>query len=229
VRADLLALSEDSLAALANRGIVRRALREVAEGVGPRIEVDADDRVIGIYPDGVTTTLAPSTVLEAAICSCLASGVCRHKVGVVLAYQQRQAATSVAAFESWSPAMFTDEELDAVLGARVMGAARQAYGRGFRAKVRRPNATDPVPTVELGSCTVRFLVPRELAYAHTDAIRGRRDDAVALAVWAFRAADNIDEAVEGLELEVGGESVADQPQGAASSGVEPAIAPGSPL
>ncbi len=224
MRADLLALSEDSLAALANRGIVRRALREVAEGIGPTVEVDAGDGVTGRFPDGVTATLAASTTLEAATCSCMASGVCRHKVAVVLAYQQQQKSVAEPAAELWSPAMFSDENLEAALGDRVMAAARQAYRNGYRAKVRRPTATDSIPTVELGSCTVRFLVPREMGYARSDAIRGSRDGAVALAVWAFRAADEIDASVVEIELEVGGKSVADQPPMAKGSGVEPAIA-----
>jgi hypothetical protein len=224
MRADLLALSDDSLAALANRGIVRRAAREGADGKGPIIEVEASDAVIGRFPDGVTTTLPAGATLEAGVCTCTATGVCRHKVAVVLAYRERQGPSVGPPAEAWSPATFTDDDLEAALGARVMAAARQAYRNGYRAKVRRPAATDSIPTVELGSCTVRFLVPREIGYAQSDAIRGSRDDAVALAVWAFRAADEIDAAAAELELEVGGKSPGDRSQVGERSGVEPALA-----
>jgi hypothetical protein len=224
MRADLLALSDDSLAALANRGIMRRAARELADGKGPVIEVDADGTVVGRFPVGATTTLPAATTLEAGKCTCAATGVCRHKVAVVLAYRERQGSPVEGPVETWSPGTFPDHDLEAALGARVMAVARQAHRGGYRAKIRRPTATDSVPTVELGSVTVRFLVPREIGYAHSDAIRGSRDDAVALAVWAFRAADEIDATAAELELEVGGRAVDDQSGAAAGSGMEPALA-----
>jgi hypothetical protein len=224
MRADLLALTEESLAALANRGMVRRATREISEGVGPALDVDPDDQVTARFPDGVVTVLPTAATLEAARCTCRATGVCRHKVATVLAYQHSQPLPAgTPAVEAWSPAEFTDEALEAVLGARVMAVARQAFRVGYRARVHRPNAGAPEPAVELGSCTVRFLVPHEISYAHTDAVRGARDDAVALAVWAFRAADATNPAAGDIDLDVGGTSpetgVTDQ-----RSGVEPVLA-----
>lgn len=223
MRADLIALTEDSLAALANRGIVRRATREISEGVGPALDVDPDDQVTARFPDGVVTVLPTAATLEAARCTCRASGVCRHKVAAVLAYQHSQplpADTPVV--EAWSPAEFTDEALEAVLGARVMAVARQALRVGYRARVHRPNAGAPEPAVELGSCTVRFLVPHEIGYAHSDAVRGARDDAVALAVWAFRTADATNPAAGDLDLDVGGTSP--ETGDTQRSGVEPVLA-----
>ena len=221
MRSDLLALTEDSLVALANRGIVRRAAREIAEGRSPAMQVDSDDTVIGRFADGVITRLPASSTLDASPCTCRAPGVCRHKVAVVLAYQQMHA-PAAASFEPWSPAAFSDEELEAALGARVMAAARQAYRRGYRAKVRRPSAVEAAPTVELGSCTVRFLVPHQIGYAHSDAVPGTRDDAVALAVWAFRTADTMGSQATELDLDIGGLS-AETAEHAAASGIEPAI------
>ena len=224
MRADLLALTAESLAALANRGIVRRATREISEGAGPALDVDPDDEVTARFPDGVVTKLPTGATLEAARCTCRAAGVCRHKVAAVLAYQHSQPlAAGTPAVEAWSPAEFTDEALEAVLGARVMAVAREAFRVGYRARVHRPNAGAPEPAVELGSCTVRFLVPHEIGYAHLDAVRGARDDAVALAVWAFRAADATNPAAGDIDLDVGGTSpetgVTDQ-----RSGVEPVLA-----
>ncbi|MCC9742562.1 hypothetical protein [Streptomyces sp. MNU89] len=43
--------------------------------------------------------------------------------------------------------------------------------------------------MELPTCTVRFPVPGEIGYALTDAAEAVRGEMVALAVWAFRAAD----------------------------------------
>lgn len=179
-RLDLLSLTEDSLVALANRGLVKRAAREA----DLRIEVDADT-VHGTFPDGIVTVLPPGVGLDGASCTCGASGVCRHRIAVVLAYQREQAAP---AFEPWSPGQLTDELLTAAFGERVLTAARRAY-RAMLVRLRRPTAEDPVASAELPLCTVRFLVPGELGYVHTDVTADKRDEFVVLAVWAFREAD----------------------------------------
>ena len=217
-RADLLALSDDTLSALANRGIVKRAVREVADGKGPSVAEAGDGTVTGTFADGTEVVLAPGATLEQSRCSCPASGVCRHRVMAVIAYRDRPAP---AEWTPWSPAEFTDEELEALVGSRVIAAARKAFRGGYRARVRRPSAEDPVPTVELASCAVRFLVPRELGYARVDAARGAREDAVALAVWAFRAADEADAGAAVVDVAVGGGRA--ERRAAGGSGVEPAL------
>ncbi len=218
-RPDLLALSDDSLAALANRGIVKRSAREVAEGSGPVVSEGDDGTVTGRFPDGTEVVLAPGITLERSRCTCLASGVCRHQVMVVLAYRDQPATSD---WVPWSPAEFTDDEVEALVGSRILGVARKAFRAGYRARVRRPAPSDPVPTVELASCTVRFLVPHELGYARVDAARGEREDAVALAVWAFRTADEVDVGAGVLDVAVGG-ALAER-RAAGGSGVEPAVA-----
>ena len=222
-RDDLLALTEEVLAALANRGMVRRAARELDEGRGPELEVDAGGLVTGRFPDGVVTRLPPAVTWEAASCTCAASGVCRHRIALVLAYQRTAAGAPAAVrFEPWSPGAFSDEDLEAAVGSRVMAAAMRALRAGYRARVQRPSPADPTPRVELGSCTVRFLVPGAIGYARSDAARGVRDDAVPLAVWAFRAADELRPEATEVELDVGGpEAMVRAEDG---SGMEPAVA-----
>ena len=232
-RADLLALSDDSLAALANRGIVKRSVREVAEGKGPQVSESSDGTVAGLFGDGTHVVLSPGATLEASSCTCPASGVCRHRVMVVVAYRSGAAAGSPPsavdappppAVVDWSPGRFDDDELEGLLGSRVLGLARKAHRAGYRARVRRPSSADPVPTVELASCTVRFLVPGELGYARVDAVRGFREDAVALAVWACRAADEVDAEGAVVDVAVGGGPAVASAAGAGGSGVEPALA-----
>ncbi|SER71203.1 hypothetical protein SAMN05216188_114111 [Lentzea xinjiangensis] len=184
-RSDLLALTPDALAALANRGLVKRAVKELDAGVVPALGTDPAGAVRGEFPDGTTTTLPPGTALEAAPCSCGASGVCRHRIAVVLAYQRTQETTAPA--ELWSPGAVTDDDLVALMGERTLRRARRVLQAGYRAKLRRPAADDPTAQAELPTCTVTFLVPGDLSYVHTDAVN--RDEATALAVWAFRAAD----------------------------------------
>ncbi|MGH3381445.1 MAG: hypothetical protein ACRDP6_42625, partial [Actinoallomurus sp.] len=110
-------------------------------------------------------------------------------------------------------------ELRQVLGARAVTAARRRHTAGYSAYVHRATADAPAPRVELSTCTVRFLVPGELGYAHTDAAGPNRGEAIALAVWAFREADERAPDQGELRLDVGGRSV---PR-AERTGIEPAV------
>ena len=85
-RSDLLALDEKALVVLANRGLLKRATKELAASP-PQLEVLEDGTVIGRFPDA-EARLPPGVALGKAPCSCGASKACRHRVGTVLAYQQ---------------------------------------------------------------------------------------------------------------------------------------------
>ncbi|MFE6858491.1 hypothetical protein [Nocardia sp. NPDC057668] len=223
MRADLLALTDDSLISLANRGIFKRAVKENASAP-PALTEDADGTVRVRFADGIETTLPPGATLEAAPCGCGATSVCRHRVMAVLAYRDGSPAAATAddpdagpepsstteldpepaaAQPPWSPGEFTDDQLKELLGTRAFTAARRAHRAGYRATVCRATASDPVASVELSAVTVRFLVPGDLGYARADAARGARTDAIALAVWAFRTADAADAQASRLEVSVG--------------------------
>jgi len=206
-RPDLLALTEDALVSLANRGLVKRAVKEIETGQGPSVSIDADGTVSGVHPDGTTSMLPPGAGLAAATCSCPATGVCRHLVATVLAYQ-RQAEADRSTVEIWSPGEFTDAELSELLGPRLWAAANRARRAGYTAVVHRATEQRPEPSVELPTCTVRFLVPHDLSYARTDAAAGGAPEAIALAVWAFRAADELFPHAADGEVSVGGEDTA---------------------
>ncbi|MER5264070.1 hypothetical protein ABTZ99_18560 [Actinosynnema sp. NPDC002837] len=184
-RPDLMALTPDALAALANRGLVKRATKDLDAGVVPVLDTDAAGAVRGEFPDGTTTTLPPGAPLDATRCSCGATGVCRHRIAVVLAYRRTRESTVPA--ELWSPGAVTDADLAALTGERALRRARRVLRAGYRAKLRRPTAADRTAQAELPTCTVTFLVPGDLSYVHTDAVD--RDVALALVVWAFREAD----------------------------------------
>lgn len=220
MRADVLALTADSLAALTNRGLVKRAARE-AGAAPPGVAEDADGTLRGSFADGAAPAL-PVGGLERASCTCGAVGVCRHVLGLILAYQaehekaaEQGGSEQRAADVGWSPGEISDERLAERIGARMMAAARRARRAGYHARVYRPGAADPVARVDLGSATVRFLVPDDLGFVHTDAVAGTRDDVIALAVWAFRAAD----------LEAPGQADVQVDVGAAQRGAEPREGP----
>ena len=301
-RTDLLALTPDSLAALANRGLVKRATKDLDAGNVPELDVGGDGTVTGTYPDGVRSVLPGGGGLEGASCSCAATGVCRHQVGLVLAYQRAHqrggaaeegpaaqspagggsaaaerpegdpavsspatcgpAASGTAAstpegpgpgastaatsgrdgaaaparpsaeaaqrppFTDWSPGAYDDEALARVLGERVLTAARRTFRNGYAARVHRPTPADPVAAVELPTCTVRFLVPHEFGYVHTDAVAAMRGEVIVLAVWAFRAADEQGLTGSDVRVDVGGRGGAGKGSGAAptGSGLEPVLA-----
>lgn len=199
MRTDLLALTEQSLVALANRGLVKRATRDVEAGTGPTVTTDADGTVRGQFADGTETTLPQG---KDGVCSCAASGVCRHQLALILAYQQDN--TAPAELVRWSPGELADT-LDQHLPAAVLTKAKRALTAGFPVRLHRPTPEQPEPAADLGSCTVRFLVPRDLGYVHVD---GTRQDAVALAVWAFREADEKGLTGDDVELDVGGRATA---------------------
>lgn len=212
MRTDLLALTADSLAALTNRGLVKRAGKEAA----PELLIDADGTVHGGFPGGLTASLPPGG-LDVARCTCDATGVCRHVIGVILAYQRLPAEAGPEPL-AWSPGQVSDDELAAKIGARLMTAARRTEKSGFTARVRRATSADPVPQVELATATVRFLVPGDLGFVHTDTVAGSRDDVIALAVWAFRVADELHPGVPEVRVDVGGEAAA-----GTGSGLEQAL------
>ncbi|WP_433916418.1 hypothetical protein [Streptomyces sp. NBC_01744] len=212
-RADLLALTPDTLTALANRGLVKRATKELDAGTAPSLTTEPDTTVRARFDDGITAVLPPGVGLDNGSCSCAAPGVCRHLVALVLAYQRDAGAGTDGApvpapVTDWSPGSTDDRALADALGARTLTAARRTFERGYGALVHRPTAERPEPWVELPTCTVRFPVPGEIAYALTDAAAAVRDEMVALAVWAFRVADEAATEDRSTTVQVGGRPTA---------------------
>jgi hypothetical protein len=190
-RADLLALTPESLAALANVGLVKRAQRELAAGEGPAVSEDADGVVTGTFKDGIVARLVPNKTLKETPCTCGAAGTCRHRIAVALAYrdQHAQAGIEAGAREAWSPADLDEAHVESVVGARVMARARGLVeDAGLLAEVDAGSPPERPPSVQLPTCSVQFLVPRDLAYARCSCAQGTGCEHVVAAVWAFRAA-----------------------------------------
>ena len=106
-REDLLELTPQALTALANAGFVKRAQREVAAGQLPTLTIDDQGVVTAEFDDGVVTRFAPGVGLHDAQCNCPASGMCRHRVTLVLAWQagfHSDGASADAANPAASPA-----------------------------------------------------------------------------------------------------------------------------
>lgn len=87
LRPELLELTPQALTALSNAGFVKRSLKELENGNVPEISHE-NGALIATFSDGVRTQLANSQALKEAQCSCGASGMCRHRVMLVLSYQR---------------------------------------------------------------------------------------------------------------------------------------------
>lgn len=227
MRGDLLALTPEGLAALTNVGLVKRAQREIEQGRGPQLAEEADGTVVGIFADGVVSRLPPGVPLRDAPCTCGAVTVCRHRIAVALAYRAQHGGEPPAAEEkaepSWSPGEIDDEALLARLGRRTLERARALRRSGLTVEVRRPGPLDPVPGAVLPACTVRFLVPRDLAYARCDCLARQDCEHVAVAVWAFRAADARDLAAPQLLVQVAEEAGKQAPADPVREALEAAV------
>ncbi|GAB3231519.1 hypothetical protein GCM10027447_26670 [Glycomyces halotolerans] len=188
-REDLLALTPEGLAALANRGLVKRAAKELDAGAVPDLRTGEDGTVHAGFPDGAETALPAAGGLEAATCTCSTAAKCRHRIGAVLAYQRRHetaAPTETGATET--PASITDDRLREAFGRRALTAADKTRRAGYTAHLTWPGPDRPA-VAALPASTVTFLVPGRLGYVHTDATGPARGTAVILAVWAFREAE----------------------------------------
>jgi hypothetical protein len=193
-RADLLALTDDGLVQLANAGLVKRGLRDLAEGNAPILSETADGAIEAHFADGVVTRLGAGKAPGDAACSCPASGMCRHRVALVLSYRQANGdAQPTAHVADWDP------------GALDMAALERALTPPARTELARLRAAPMMvrltravpPSASLPMATVRFLAPNDAAYARCDCVAGAGCPHVVLAIEAFRMSAGAAEATLG--------------------------------
>lgn len=165
MRADLLALTDDSLITLANRGILKRAVKENASAP-PELSESPDGTVEAVFADGTRTTLTTGVTLEAAPCTCGSTTVCRHRVMVVLHYRRkatvRDAEVGSAATESVSDAVVETAESAAGSATAESAAATEeqdvaAIGETRSAGVEL-TATKPWTPAEFSDDQLRELL-----------------------------------------------------------------------
>ena len=199
-RTDLLALTPDDLIALANRGVVKRAQRELERGtVTVTVSVGADGAVTAVASDTTTCSIPSAATLADSTCDCSASSasICRHLVRAVLAYQQwavdhsDEDETTAVALAPWNPGTISDEVLAEHFHTATLKRIRQQFEAGQVVELVRSNK--PTARIHTLSCTVRFLVPGDPRYTHCDCADPAPCNHVPLAIWAFRLlADDAD-------------------------------------
>lgn len=222
VRTDLLALTDAAIVALSNRGFFNRAQKELSEGKVPAIVVGDDQVLVATFPDGIVSKLVPGRSLKDCPCSCGSPSVCRHRVAAILAYQKQQAGAAFAApaddafsptappkdKKAWSPGGIDDEALERLLGRAALERARGLRRRGVLAEVIRGTFEgDSLPRAKLQTSTVTFLVPGDASYAKCDCRLRTGCEHVAVAVWAFRIADEKDSSAGSQTVEVADRTV----------------------
>lgn len=187
-RPDLLALTPDDLATLANRGLVKRAEKDLESGAGPTsFDVDGSGRVTAKWPDGAVVTLAPGAVLGDQCCTCAAFTICRHIIGTVFAYQRAAPAGDTpaqAVNEPWNPGAVQDVTLETYYKPAVFASIRKEWEAGVVAQVHV--SSKPLARLHSAGVTLRFLVARDVRYVQCDCAEESPCRHVPLAVWSFR-------------------------------------------
>lgn len=214
IRSDLLHLSPEALSQLANAGVVKRALRELAGGYRPNWNLAEDGTLAANFTDGINTTWPVNTPIHLAQCSCGATSVCRHRVILALAYRESISSSLVSGNSeanpspAASPGNASDQALVQVIPAALLAKAAQVRDAGVSIDIYRRSNGEPCDTARLPSATVRYWAGSAIEAARCDCISGAACEHVALGVWAFRQADADDarqnqESVDGAQKNSG--------------------------
>lgn len=188
-RQDLLALTLDDLAALTNRGTVKRAQREL-DGVEATCQLQESDggEIVVKWSDNALCTFPAGKTVAEARCSCVATSICRHVIRSILAYQKSAVAAAglehPPVIEPWNPGSIGDDVLAAHFKKPALAAALAKFEEGLLVELVR--SSKPIARFHQLSCTLRFVVPHDIRYTHCDCAEPAPCGHVPLAVWAFR-------------------------------------------
>jgi len=186
MRNDLIALSDDDLAAMTNLGSVRRARREVTvDRIAVTLAESPAGDITAAWADGPKCTLPAAKTVADGRCTCPAVGtICRHILRTIIAYQETNKTAAAPAESAWNPGAITDADLTAALGAPALAAAKTALAGGVLAEIVR--SRKPVVRFTGLGLAVRFLVPHDLRYATADLEGPDRSRLLAMAILVCR-------------------------------------------
>ena len=192
LRPDLIALSPDDLSAMANRGLVKRAQKEIeSSDLTAQWTEGEDGTICAVWSDQVTCTLPGQKTLKDAKCTCSSLELCRHVLRTVLAWQRRQTdsvsggKTEPAAPVAWDPGeRITDALIDTQVIKTVRDRASTLWSQGLLAELLRSDK--PSARFHYPGHTVRFPVPDDIRYARCSCSDQAPCVHAVLAVRAFR-------------------------------------------
>jgi hypothetical protein len=203
-RTDLLRLTPEALAQLANLGLVKRAQRELGSGYVPALSMADNGQLDAEFPDQVRTAFAPGAGLKEASCSCGAA-LCRHRIAVVLHYaasaganDDLDAAAPIASFHT-----LQIEQVRAQTAASLWPTVEREIRNGIRIEVELSRATDagsPIHTARLPHATARYYAGADLAFARCDCTAQQRCEHIALGALALMQATALADARMTIEL-----------------------------
>lgn len=216
MRPDLLHLSPEALTQLTNAGLVKRAVREREAGYVPSLSLEADATLVATFPDGVVTRWPAGKPIGQTQCTCVATGICRHRLIAALQFRAEAASaggapatdTPAQPLGPASPGEATDEALAALLPAAVLAQATKERQAGLVVHLRRRAAGEPCDTARLPAATVRYWAGAAIEAARCDCIRQSACEHVALGVWAFRQADAESAPADSAEVRLGAPAAA---------------------
>jgi hypothetical protein len=214
-RVDLLALTPDDLAAMTNRGTVKRAQKELEVGTLRYSFHESGEEVVCEWSDSIVCRFPAGKTVHDAVCSSGVLGISRHIVRSVLAYQQYKSSAPSVSVAATDPTVIPavaepSEAVPATAQESVVPLAAAEWNPGditddqliaqFRSatisKTRQRFDRGVLVELVLGakplarfldeSCTIRFLVPGDARYVSADCSEGLLGTFVPMAVWAFR-------------------------------------------
>ncbi|HWB09223.1 MAG TPA: SWIM zinc finger family protein [Pirellulales bacterium] len=139
LRATLAALDDDALAAMANKGLLRRARKDLEQASGEILESGDDGLRVRL---GGETVVVPANPVQAR-CSCPAGGVCRHVLAALVFLREKLPAgppeegafPSAAGPAAHMLADLDDEALRRWAGKPLLRRATKALAEGLQAEL----------------------------------------------------------------------------------------------
>lgn len=166
-------MTPQTLAALANPGLVKRAQRELE--TAPPTYSESEAELQASFPDGTVCRFPVGKELQSD-CSCGAKPWCRHRIAAILAY------SGAAPAPPQEAETINLEALQEFLGPKLWKAAEHSPERTQKAQV-----SGPPWTVHLATCTVQFLGGNQFQLAKCNCRQGAPCHHLALAGWAISA------------------------------------------
>ncbi|MGQ0798550.1 MAG: hypothetical protein ACT4NL_00355 [Pseudomarimonas sp.] len=202
-RADLLKLTPEALAQLANLGLVKRAQRELAAGYVPILELLSDGTLVAVFPDQVRSEFGAGAGLKDARCSCGAA-LCRHRIAAVLHYTESiERAPADEVFAAADFGSLDESLIRAFTATSLWPLVDRELRKGVRIEVERTQSGDrrsEVFTARLPQATARYYAGADLAFAHCDCVAQQRCEHIALGALALAKAGPLAEARLAVEL-----------------------------
>jgi hypothetical protein len=214
-RPDLLALTIDDLVVLSNRGLVKRASKELASNKLSYELIEDDTGTVTIqWSDQIKCVLPGNSTVKDSHCICAATTICRHLIRSVLVYQQtlsvqdnQQSPDTSKSSESYLPSLRTDDREGLIQdniksqtpwnpGNITDEELAKHYNKITLSRIQQTfesghiieliRTEKPIAYFHTLSFTLRFLVPGDIRYTHCDCAESAPCSHVPLAVWAFR-------------------------------------------